>query len=71
MKSLASHRRHGIKHTVIYKVNFKWYWLSVIPEKFWNSDDTAVDYVMVKYEATNIISGTGNSISGTAIDSYN
>ena len=32
-----------------------------------NCDDTIVDYSIVKYEAKNMTSGTGNSRSGTAI----
>ena len=36
---------------------------------FSNCGDTTVDYIIVKYDAKNITSGTGNSRSGTAIDS--
>ena len=36
---------------------------------FSNCDDTTVDYIIVKYEATNMNSVTGNFISGTDIDS--
>ena len=36
---------------------------------FSNCDDTTVDYTIVNSEATNMTSGTGNSRSGTAIDS--
>ena len=36
---------------------------------FSNCDNTTVDYIIVDYEATNITSGKGNSISETAIDS--
>ena len=36
---------------------------------FSNRDDTPVDSIIVNSEATNITSGTGNSRSGTDIDS--
>ena len=36
---------------------------------FSNCDDTAVDSIIVNYEAKNITSGTGNSRSGAGIDS--
>ena len=36
---------------------------------FSNCDDTKVDYIIVKFEAKNMTSGTGNSISGTDIGS--
>ena len=38
---------------------------------FPNCDGTTVDYSIVKNEATNMTSGTGNSRSGTDIDSEN
>ena len=38
---------------------------------FPNFDDTTVDYILVEYEATNITSGTVNSISGNATASKN
>ena len=37
--------------------------------RFSNCDNKAVDYIIVNSEATNMASGTGNSRSGTAIDS--
>ena len=36
---------------------------------FLNSDDRAVGYIIVNSEDTNMTSGTGNSRSGTDIDS--
>ena len=38
---------------------------------FSNIDETTIDYIMVKYEATNMMDGTGNSISGNYISSEN
>ena len=36
---------------------------------FSNCDNTTVYYIIVNYEAKNMTSGTGNSISGTDINS--
>ena len=36
---------------------------------FSNFDDATVDYIIVNPEAKNMTSSTGNSISGTAINS--
>ena len=38
---------------------------------FSNCDNTTVDSIIVKYEATNMTSVTGNSRSRTSIDSEN
>ena len=65
---LEIHRRHGNKNIPPF-INLSTFatdsLLSLI--SFSNCDDTTVDYIMVKYEDTNITSGTGNSSSVTAV----
>ena len=68
--SLEINRRHGQKKTppfrnLITSATAPLSYLISIS----NFDDTTLDYIIVKYEATNMTSGTGNYISGTAIDS--
>ena len=68
--SLQFHRRHGHKNTpqlrnlitsatdsLSSQTNFSYFY------------NTTVYSIVVKYEAESMTSGTGNSISGTAIDS--
>ena len=67
---LEIHRRHGHKNTPPFRylsTSATDSLLSLI--SFSNCDNTTVDYIIVKYEATNMTSGAGNSRSGTAIDS--
>ena len=64
---LEIHRRHGHKNipTLRYlSTSATDSLLSLI--SFSNCDDTTVDYIIVKYEATNMNYGTGNSGKGTA-----
>ena len=42
---------------------------SLTTDQIFLMDDTTVDSIIVNSEATNMTSGTGNSILGTAIDS--
>ena len=68
--SIENHRSHGHKNNAPFRnlVTSATDSLSSLIS-FSNCDDTTVDYIMVKYEATNMTSGAGNSRSGTAIDS--
>ena len=67
--SLDIHRRHGHKNTppFINLIKSATDSLSSLIS-FSNCYDTTVDSFIVKYEASNMTSGTGSSISGTAID---
>ena len=68
--SLEIHRRRGQKKTLLYRnlITSATDSLSYLIS-FSDFDETTVDYIIVKYEATNMTSVTGNYISGTAIDS--
>ena len=68
--SLEIHRRHGHKNTPPYRnliTSDTDSLTSLI--SFSKCDDTTVYYSIVKYEDIHLTSGTGNYISGTAIDS--
>ena len=67
---LEIHRRHGHKNTPPFRnliTNATDSLSSVI--KFSNCDNKIVYSTIVDYEVTNMTYGTGNSISGTSIDS--
>ena len=69
LSDLVRHRRVG--HKIPCPSNFitnATDYLSPL-SSFSNCDDTIVDSAMVHYEATNLNSGTGKSISGTDISS--
>ena len=68
--TIAIHRRNGHKNTLSFRnliasaTDYLSYLIS-----FSNCDDTITNYIMVKYEDTNLTYGTEKSISGTDIDS--
>ena len=67
--SLDIHRRHGHKNTPPFRNLIKSATDSLSSLiSFSNCYDTTVDYIIVKYEASNMTSGTGNYISGASID---
>ena len=64
---LEIHRRHGHKNIPPFRyLNTSATDSLLFLIIFSNCDNTTVDYIIVKYEATNMTSGTGNSSSGTA-----
>ena len=67
--SIKIHGRHRHKNTPLFKnviTSATDSLLSLISSS--NCDDKTVDYIIVKYEATNMTSGTGNSRLGTVVD---
>ena len=67
---LASHRRHGHKNTAPFRnlIASATDYLSIL-RFFSNCDETTMDYIMVIYEATNVMDSTGNSRTGNDIAS--
>ena len=68
----SNHRRHEHKNILPFRgliLSATYSMSSLI--SFSNCDDTTVDYIMVNSDATNITSGTVNSISGNDIASEN